>query len=51
MVAEEFLLSAVSAVGFPIVGFYLMYQLCKDTIAKNTDALNELKEVVISLRK
>jgi len=48
---EELIIQAVSTVGFPIVGFYLMYQLCKDTIAKNTDALNELKEVVISLRK
>jgi hypothetical protein len=48
---EEVLISAISVVGFPIVGFYLMYQLCRDTIAKNTDALNQLKEVVITLKK
>lgn len=48
---EEILISAVSAVGFPIVGFYLMYQLCKDTISKNTDALNQLKEVVLELKR
>lgn len=48
---EEILISAVSTVGFPIVAFYLMYQLTKDTIQKNTDAINDLKEVVISLRK
>jgi len=45
---EEVLISAVSTVGFPIVAFYLMYQLTRDTIQKNTDALQELKEVIIS---
>ena len=45
---EEILISAVSTVGFPIVAFYLMYQLTRDTIQKNTDALQELKEVIIS---
>jgi len=48
---EELIIQAVSTVGFPIVAFYLMYQLTKDTIQKNTDAINDLKEVVISLRK
>jgi hypothetical protein len=51
MTEIELILSAVSAVGFPIVGFYLMYQMCKDTISKNTDALHELKEVVLSLKQ
>jgi hypothetical protein len=45
---EQVLISAVSTVGFPIVAFYLMYQLTRDTIQKNTDALQELKEVIIS---
>jgi hypothetical protein len=45
---EQVLMSAVSTVGFPIVAFYLMYQLTRDTIQKNTDALQELKEVIIS---
>lgn len=48
---EEILISAVSTVGFPIVAFYLMYQLSRDTIQKNTDALQELKEVIISKRE
>ncbi len=48
---EEILISAVSTVGFPIVAFYLMYQLTKDTIQKNTDALHELKEVIISKKE
>lgn len=46
----ELLISGVSAVGFPIVGFYLMYNMCRDTISKNTEALQELKEVVIGLK-
>jgi len=51
MVGEEILISAISTVGFPIVAFYLMYQLTKDTIQKNTDALQELKEVIISKKE
>jgi hypothetical protein len=51
MVGEEILISAISTVGFPIVAFYLMYNLTRDTIAKNTDALNELKEVIISKKE
>jgi hypothetical protein len=44
----EILTAAISSVGFPIVAFYLMYSLTKDTIQKNTDALNDLKEVILS---
>jgi len=51
MVAEDLIINSIGTVGFPIVGFYLMYQLCKDTIQKNTDALNELKEAFLSLKK
>lgn len=51
MVMEDVIISSISTVGFPIVGFYLMYQLCKDTIAKNTEALNELKETIMGFKK
>ena len=44
---EDALLPAISSVGFPIVAFFLMYQMCKDTIAKNTDALADLREAFI----
>jgi len=47
---EEALLPAISSVGFPIVAFFLMYQMCKDTISKNTDALAELKEAFKELK-
>lgn len=46
MVLEESLLTAISTVGFPIVAFFAMYKMSNDTIQKNTDALNELKEVI-----
>jgi hypothetical protein len=44
----EPLIASIGTVGFPIVAFFLMYQMTKDTIQKNTDALQELKEVIIS---
>ena len=47
---EEVLLPAIASVGFPIVAFFLMYQMCKDTISKNTDALAELKEAFKELK-
>ncbi len=40
----------ISSVGFPIVAFLMMFKLhCSslDTISKNTDALNRLREYLI----
>lgn len=42
----EILTAAISSVGFPIVAFYLMYNLTKETIQKNTEAIQELKEAI-----
>lgn len=40
----------ISSVGFPIVAFYLMYQMCNNTINKVNDSINELKETLAELR-
>jgi len=47
---EELILQAISTVGFPIVAFFAMYKLSADTIQKNTDAVNELKEAIKEIR-
>lgn len=39
----------ISTIGFPIVAFLLMYKLCTDTIIKNTEAINGLKEMILRL--
>lgn len=40
----------ISAVGFPIVAFLLMYQMCNTTIQKVTDSINELKIAITELK-
>ena len=47
MVLEETILSGINSVGFPIVAFYLMYQMCNKTIAENSRALLELKDAIL----
>lgn len=47
--ADE-LISAISTVGFPIVAFYLMYQMCNNTISKVNDSIQELKETLAELK-
>lgn len=44
---EDVLISAIGTVGFPIVAFFLMYQMCNTTISKNTEALKNLTEAII----
>lgn len=50
MVAEEFLLTAISTVGFPIVAFFAMWKMSNDTIKSNTEAVAELKEAIAGLK-
>jgi hypothetical protein len=45
---EETLIASIGTVGFPIVAFFLMYQMTNDTIRKNTEAIQELREAIIS---
>jgi hypothetical protein len=33
----------IGQVGFPVVAFYLMYNMAKDTIKENTSALVEIR--------
>lgn len=47
---DEVLLTAVSTVGFPIVAFFAMFYFCKETVDKNTSAISDLKEAILSLR-
>ena len=44
---EDVIIQSIGTVGFPIVGFFLMYKMCNDTIAKNTEALHDLKEAMV----
>jgi len=48
---EQFLISGISTVGFPIVAFYLMYTMCNKTICENTNMIRELKEAIIGGNK
>lgn len=38
----EDIYTAISTVGFPIVAFFAMYWFAKNTVEKNTDAINKL---------
>lgn len=40
----------ISTLGFPIVAFLLMYQMCNTTIKQVTDSIQELKEAIIELK-
>lgn len=42
--------NVISTVGFPIVAFWLMYQMCKETIGKVTESLDELKIAITELK-
>lgn len=44
------LTSLISTLGFPIVAFLLMYQMCNTTIQKVTDSINELKIAITELK-
>lgn len=43
---EEFMLSAISTVGFPIAAFMLMWHTHNNTLKQLTDAINNLVETV-----
>ena len=52
-ISLEAILTAISAVGFPIVAFGAMYWMCykvirelQATLAKNTEAITELRNAV-----
>ena len=52
-ISLDAILTAISAVGFPIVAFGAMYWMCyrvihelQETLAKNTQALTELRNAV-----
>lgn len=40
----------ISTLGFPIVAFLLMYQMCNTTIQKVTDSINDLKIAITELK-
>ena len=41
----------ISSIGFPIVAFYLMYNMCNTTIKENTNVVKELKEALLSYKR
>jgi hypothetical protein len=45
---ERELTQLVSSVGFPIAAFLLMWRTHVTTLAKMTEALNKLREVVVA---
>lgn len=49
-VSSSDIASVISTLGFPIVAFLLMYQMCNTTIKQVSDSIQELKEVIIELK-
>lgn len=45
----EDLLMAISTVGFPITAFCMMFFLTQTTIKRNTEAINQVKECVLTI--
>lgn len=45
----EELINVLSQVGFPIVAYLLLFQLCKNSIEKNTNSTLDLKETIEKL--
>lgn len=43
-------LTAVSTIGFPIVSFFLMYQMCNKTISENTETIKEMKSTLTEIK-
>lgn len=46
MTDTDLIMTAVSTIGFPIVAFFAMYQMCNTTIKANTAALENLKAAI-----
>jgi len=46
MIEIEAVTAAVGAIGFPIVAFYMMYQMCNNTLKDNTTATKELTQLI-----
>jgi hypothetical protein len=42
----EFFFNGISQVGFPIAAFWLMYDLFKKHLTKNTEAVNNLGTLI-----
>lgn len=41
----------IASVGFPIVAFFVMYNMCNTTIKENTNAVSCLREAIAELKR
>lgn len=40
----------ISGVGFPVVAAYFMYKFANSTIKENTEAITELKQMMVEIK-
>lgn len=44
---EQTIIDAIGKLGFPVVAFFLMWNMASKTIKENTNAIKDLKDTIL----